>query len=219
MIDRGRFIANLANYNIVLSEIQLNQLELYAKILVEYNEKVNLTAITDPLGIENKHFLDSLLFAKDTRVEGSVIDVGTGAGFPGIVAKIYKPNIKLTLLEPTGKRCTFLQYALDTLGLEGTVVKERAEEAARKGFREQYDVATARAVADLRVLCEYCIPLVKQGGYFIPMKGELGTELVNSKHAIAKLGAKYIETIKFSLIDEDKRSLVVCQKISATPQA
>ncbi|MEG1863491.1 MAG: RsmG family class I SAM-dependent methyltransferase, partial [Oscillospiraceae bacterium] len=114
MIDRGRFIANLANYNIVLSEIQLDQLELYAKILVEYNEKVNLTAITDPLGIENKHFLDSLLFAKDTRVEGSVIDVGTGAGFPGIVAKIYKPNIKLTLLEPTGKRCTFLQYALDT---------------------------------------------------------------------------------------------------------
>ncbi|MEG0019760.1 MAG: RsmG family class I SAM-dependent methyltransferase, partial [Oscillospiraceae bacterium] len=118
MINSERFKKTLADYDINLTQLQLEQLELYAKILVEYNEKVNLTAITDSLGIENKHFLDSLLFAKSPLVKGSVADVGTGAGFPGIVAKIYKPDIDLTLIEPTGKRCVFLQYALDTIGIK-----------------------------------------------------------------------------------------------------
>ena len=148
MIDRIRFAQTLKEYKIELTEKQMDQLDKYAEILVEYNEKVNLTAITDPLGIENKHFLDSLLFAANPLVKGKVADVGTGAGFPGIVTKIYKPEIDITLIEPTGKRCTFLQYALDTLGLDGHVVKERAEEAARKQWREQFDVVTARAGAD-----------------------------------------------------------------------
>lgn len=216
MIDRNRFTATLDSYNISITPDQLDKFCKYAEILVEYNEKVNLTAITDPLGIENKHFLDSILFAKDERVQGSVVDVGTGAGFPGIVAKIFKPQISLTMIEPTGKRCVFLQYALDTLGIEGTVVKERAEEAARKGYREKYDVACARAVADLRVLSEYCLPLVKTGGYFIAMKGDCSQEVINAKNAVEKLGAKLAETVEFSLPDEGKRSLVVCQKIKQT---
>lgn len=216
MIDKVRFSNTLKKYDITLSEKQLEQFDKYAEILVEYNEKVNLTAITDPEGIENKHFLDSLLFAKDEKVNGKVADVGTGAGFPGIVTKIYKPEIDLTLIEPTGKRCTFLQYALDTLGIEGNVVKERAEEAARKIYREQYDIVTARAVADLRVLSEYCIPLVKVGGYFISMKGDGEKEMEYSKNAISKLGASYVGMKNFILPDESKRCLIICKKEQPT---
>ena len=218
MIDRIRFVQTLKKYDIELTEKQLEQLDTYAQILVEYNEKVNLTAITDPQGIEEKHFLDSLLFANNPLVKGKVADVGTGAGFPGIVTKIYKPEIDLTLIEPTGKRCTFLQYALDTLGLEGSVVKERAEEAARKQWREQFDVVTARAVADMRVLSEYCIPLAKVGGHFIAMKGDGEKELTPAMNAISKLGGKYVKMENFSLPDESKRCLIVCRKEKETPK-
>ena len=218
MIDRIRFAQTLKEYNIELTEKQMDQLDKYAEILVEYNEKVNLTAITDPLGIENKHFLDSLLFAANPLVKGKVADVGTGAGFPGIVTKIYKPEIDITLIEPTGKRCTFLQYALDTLGLDGHVVKERAEEAARKQWREQFDVVTARAVADMRVLSEYCIPLAELGGYFIAMKGDGEKELAPALKAIDKLGGRY-ETMKtFTLPDESKRCLIITAKVKETPK-
>ena len=218
MIDRIRFVQTLKKYDIELTETQLDQLDKYAEILVEYNEKVNLTAITDPQGIEEKHFLDSLLFAKNPLVKGKVADVGTGAGFPGIVTKIYKPEIDITLIEPTGKRCTFLQYALDTIGIEGNVVKERAEEAARKQWREQFDVVTARAVADMRVLSEYCIPLAKVGGYFIAMKGDGEKELTPAMKAIEKLGAKYEKMETFSLPDESKRCLIVSKKAKETPR-
>ncbi|MBQ3587518.1 MAG: 16S rRNA (guanine(527)-N(7))-methyltransferase RsmG [Oscillospiraceae bacterium] len=218
MIDRIRFVQTLKKYDIELTETQLDQLDKYAEILVDYNEKVNLKAITDPQGIEEKHFLDSLLFAKNPLVKGKVADVGTGAGFPGIVTKIYKPEIDLTLIEPTGKRCTFLQYALDTLGLEGSVVKERAEEAARKQWREQFDVVTARAVADMRVLSEYCIPLAKVGGYFIAMKGDGEKELTPAMKAIEKLGGKYESMETFSLPDESKRCLIISRKAKETPK-
>ena len=199
MIDKSRFANICGEYGISLTARQLDMFDKYREILVEYNEKVNLTAITDPVGIENKHFLDSLLFAKNPLVEGKVVDVGTGAGFPGIVAKIYKPEIDLTLMEPTGKRCTFLQYAIDTLGLQATVVKERAEEAARKIYRESFDVATARAVADMRVLSEYCLPLVKVGGHFIAMKGDGEKELAPAVKAINRLGGAYVKTEDFTV--------------------
>ena len=132
---------------------------------MEYNQKVNLTAITDPEGIEDKHFLDSLLFASQPEVAGKMVDVGAGAGFPGIVTKIFKPDLELTLMSPTGKRVEFLKYACGQLGLTGVeFAKERAEEAARKAWREQFDLASARAVAALPMLAEYCLPLVKVGG-------------------------------------------------------
>ena len=171
MIDKNRLQAKCSTWNIPLTGAQLDLLDRYAELLVSYNEKVNLTAITSPEGIEDRHFADSLLFAAQPEVNGRLVDVGTGAGFPGIVAKIYKSDLELTLMEPTGKRVDFLRYACAELGLTGVeFAKERAEEAARKVWREQFDVASARAVAALPVLCEYCLPLVKVGGRFIAMK-------------------------------------------------
>ena len=162
MIDKPRLEAKCSTWNITLTGTQLDQLDAFAEILVDYNQKVNLTAITDPEGIEDKHFLDSLLFASQPEVAGRMVDVGAGAGFPGIVTKIYKPELELTLMEPTGKRVEFLKYACAQLGLTGVeFAKERAEEAARKAWREQFDLASARAVAALPMLAEYCLPLVK----------------------------------------------------------
>ena len=218
MIDKSRLAAKCRAYGIDLSENQLDLLDKYAEILVEYNEKVNLTAITDPEGIENKHFLDSLLFAKNELVSGKVVDVGTGAGFPGIVAKIYKPEIDLTLMEPTGKRCVFLQYALDTLGIDGAVVKERAEEARRKQYREIFDIATARAVADLRMLSEYCLPLVKPGGHFIAMKGDSEKELATAVKGINRLGGAYVKTENLTLPDGARRDIIIIKKSEPTPK-
>ena len=157
MIDKNRLEEKCSTWNIALTGTQLDQLDAFAEILVEYNQKVNLTAITDPEGIEDKHFLDSLLFAAQPEVAGKMVDVGAGAGFPGIVTKIYKPELELTLMEPTGKRVEFLKYACGQLGLTGVeFAKERAEEAARKSWREQFDLASARAVAALPMLAEYC---------------------------------------------------------------
>ena len=219
MIDKSRMEAKAAALGIVLTGTQLDQLDTYAQVLVEYNQKVNLTAITDPEGIEDKHFIDSLLFAHQPQVAGRMVDVGTGAGFPGIVAKIYKPELELTLMEPTGKRVAFLQYACEQLGLKGVeFAKERAEEAARKQWREAFDLAGARAVASLPVLAEYCLPLVKVGGSFLAMKGSSGAEeLAAAKGAIHKLGGKLVGMQELTLPNGDPRTLILCDKITATP--
>ena len=207
MIDKNRLQAKCSTWNIPLTGAQLDLLDRYAELLVSYNEKVNLTAITSPEGIEDRHFADSLLFAAQPEVSGRLVDVGTGAGFPGIVAKIYKPDLELTLMEPTGKRVDFLRYACAELGLTGVeFAKERAEEAARKVWREQFDVASARAVAALPVLCEYCLPLVK-----------VGAEAKAAANALKKLGGQYEETRAFTLPDGSARGLVFCKKISQTP--
>lgn len=215
MIDKGRLIQAAAGYGLEIS-FCADKLDKYARLLVEYNQKVNLTAITDPLGIEQKHFLDSLLFAAQPEVAGSLVDVGTGAGFPGVVAKLYKPELQLTLMEPTGKRVDFLRYLCAELGIEAAFVKERAEEAARKQWREAFDIACARGVAALNKLSEYCLPLVKQGGVFIAMKANVEEELAGAKGAFAKLGGEYSETRRQCLPDGSLRSLVVVKKISQT---
>ena len=219
MIDKNRLATKCSTWNIELTGTQLDLLDKYAALLVSYNEKVNLTAITSPEGIEDRHFADSLLFAAQPEVQGKLVDVGTGAGFPGIVAKIYKPDLQLTLMEPTGKRVDFLKYACAELGLTGVeFAKERAEEAARKIWREQFDVASARAVAALPVLSEYCLPLVKIGGSFIAMKGpEADAEAKAAANALKKLGGQYEETRQFTLPDGSARGLVFCRKISQTP--
>ena len=192
MIDKNRLAEKCSTWNISLSPAQLDQLEHYAEILVSYNEKVNLTAITSPEGIEDRHFADSLLFAAQPEVQGKLVDVGTGAGFPGIVAKIYKPDLQLTLMEPTGKRVDFLKYACAELGLTGVeFAKERAEEAARKIWREQFDVASARAVAALPVLAELCLPYVKPGGLFLAMKSnKTDEEIAGAEKIIQALGGE-----------------------------
>lgn len=219
-IDTKRLCEKAAAYGMDLSAAA-PQLAAYAQMLVEYNEKVNLTAITDAEGIEDRHFIDSLLLASQPEVQGSLVDVGTGAGFPGIVAKLYKPQLALTLMEPTGKRVDFLKYACAQLGLTGVeFAKERAEEAARKVWREQFDLASARAVAALPMLAEYCLPLVKVGGNFLAMKGASGEEeLTAARGAIKKLGGEYRETRTLHLPGGDTRTLILCKKISQTPTA
>lgn len=217
MIDKQRLIDKAAACGLDIAPAA-DGLAKYAEILVDYNQKVNLTAITDPEGIEDKHFIDSLLFAAQPEVRGRFVDVGTGAGFPGVVAKLYKPELELCLMEPTGKRLDFLRYLCGELGIEAEFAKERAEEAARKRWREQFDVASARGVARLNMLCEYCLPLVKPGGVFIAMKAAAADEeLAEAKGAIARLGGEYWESRRARLPQGDERSLIVVKKISQTP--
>lgn len=219
MIDKNRLEAKCAALGIALTGPMLDALDQYAEILVEYNQKVNLTAITDPEGIEDKHFADSLLLANLPETAGKLVDVGTGAGFPGVVAKIFKPELQLTLMEPTGKRVEFLKYVCAQLGLSGVeFAKERAEEAARKVWREQFDVATARGVAALPMLSEYCLPLVKVGGVFLAMKGPgAAEELAESGAALEKLGGKGSGVAEFHLPGGDVRNIIRIKKISQTP--
>lgn len=219
MIDTSRLIEKAARYGIDAAPVA-DALDRYAELLVEYNRKVNLTAITEPEGIEDRHFIDSLLLAAQPEVRGRVVDVGTGAGFPGIVLKLFRPEIELTLMEPTGKRVDFLKYACAELGIEAEFAKERAEEAARKRWRETFDTAVARAVADLPVLAEYCLPLVKVGGVFVAMKGSSAQdEAARGAGAVKKLGGEVAGTRAFTLPDSSARELIFCTKISHTPPA
>lgn len=219
MIDTSRLIEKAARYGIDAAPVA-DALDRYAELLVEYNRKVNLTAITEPEGIEDRHFIDSLLLAAQPEVRGRVVDVGTGAGFPGIVLKLFRPEIELTLMEPTGKRVDFLKYACAELGIEAEFAKERAEEAARKRWRETFDTAVARAVADLPVLAEYCLPLVKVGGMFVAMKGSSAQdEAARGAGAVKKLGGEVAGTRAFTLPDSSARELIFCTKISHTPPA
>lgn len=218
MIDIQRMQKTAEEYEVFLSSQLLDQLDHYAEMLVDWNSRINLTAITEPEQIEAKHFLDSLLLANQPEIQGTLVDVGSGAGFPGMVTKLYKPDLQVTLMEPTGKRCRFLEAVAEELNVSIDVVKERAEEAARKKWRESFTVATARAVASLPALCEYCLPLVKVGGTFIAMKGEAAEEIEQAKGAIEKLGGVFKEERLFSLPDGSSRSLVVIQKTEETPK-
>lgn len=216
MIDKERLLRKAAACGLEIGGC-VDALDAYARMLVEYNEKVNLTAITDPEGIEDKHFIDSLLFAAQPEVQGSLVDVGTGAGFPGVVAGLYKPQLALTLMEPTGKRVDFLRWVCGELGVKAEFVKERAEEAARKQWREAFDVATARGVSAMNKLSEFCLPLVKVGGLFIAMKADAADELAEAVPAIRKLGGQVEDTRAFQLPDGSARTLIFVRKISQTP--
>lgn len=206
--------------NIYLDENAEKRFEIYYNLLVSWNEKMNLTAITDPEGVLIKHFYDSLLFFKAAQVKkgAQIIDVGTGAGFPGLVLKIARPDIKLTLLDGLNKRLTFLEAVLKETGLDAELVHMRAEEGGKnKKYRERYDFATARAVKVMPVLCEYCLPFVKTGGNFIALKGATGKEeLEASKNALKLLGGKTESVIEENLPEGDKRILINAKKISQT---
>lgn len=218
-IDRGRMARLAKEGGIALSDAQLGQLERYAELLLRWSTKMNLTAIISPPDIEVKHFLDCLLVARRAEVRGAVVDVGAGAGFPGVVLKIARPQIALTLMEPSKKRCAFLAELVRELGVEAEILPERGEEAARKPYREHYDLAVARAVAALPQLSEYCLPLVKPGGVFIAMKGDAQEELQAALRAIQKLGGAPPSLEEYALPDGARRSLVVVQKRSPTPPA
>lgn len=204
-----------------LSEKQYEQLEKYAKLLCEWNEKMNLTAITDDEGIAAKHFLDCLAFLRRAEIPNGarVADVGTGAGFPGVVLKIARPDIELVLIDSLQKRLNFLGAVLNELGLEAELVHARAEDAGHdKNLREKFDFVTARAVANLAVLSEYCVPLVKVGGVFAPMKtAEAEAELLGAKNALSILGGEVCEVKLYEIPVAGGRSAVIIDKKTQTP--
>lgn len=201
---------------------QAGQFQTYMELLLEWNEKMNLTSITEPEQVVEKHFLDSatLLLWKKLKQGAKVIDVGTGAGFPGIPLKILRPDVDLTLLDGTMKRLNFLGEVCKGLKLSANRVHKRAEEAGLdKTMRERYDVATARAVAPLNVLAEYCMPLVKMKGYFLAMKGPgAAQELEEGTNALEILGAGDPETLSFTLPGGEERNLIIAQKLRFTPK-
>lgn len=205
----------------ILNENQLEKLDRYAELLVEWNEKINLTAIVEPDEIVNKHFVDSFLLLNHITVEDGtkLIDVGTGAGFPSLPCKIINNKIELTMLDSLNKRINFLNEVVNAIGVTAKCIHGRAEEAAKEpSMREQFDIATARAVAHLRELSEFCLPFVKKDGYFVALKGyEIEQELDESKAAIYALGGKVVEVKKYELQDTSKRAIVVIKKISQTP--
>lgn len=214
------FSTNLKQANITLSDTQINQFIKYYELLTETNKVMNLTALTDPKDVAVKHFIDSLTAYDPAMHNATVADVGTGAGFPGVPLKIFDPTIKLTLLDSLAKRLKFLDTLVVELGLQNvTTVHARAEDAGKnKNLREQFDFVTARAVARLNVLVEFCLPLVKVGGKFVAMKGDAQDEIDEAENAIKLLGGKIAEMKNIKLPNlEDKRTLVIIEKIKTTP--
>lgn len=222
--DYTNFRSILKQWKIPFSEKQQGQLTVYYEMLVEKNKVMNLTAITEFEDVLEKHFLDSIAIARYVDLTGdlSLIDLGTGAGFPGMPLKIMFPNLKITLADSLNKRILFLNEVIDVLELEGvTTVHGRAEDlAANVHYREQYDLCVSRAVANLSTLLEYCLPFVKVGGSFISYKsGEIEEELTAAKKAIFLLGGKTKEVIPFQLDGTDiSRSFVVIGKEKKTPK-
>ena len=210
------FVSYASQCNISVTPKQKNQFQIYAQLLTEWNQKMNLTAVTDPEGIASKHFLDSILPLHyfDLPQGESVIDIGTGAGFPGVPLKIMRPDLHLTLLDSLNKRLTFLSELLKALGVSAELVHARAEEAARqKKYRQKFGFATARAVASMPVLCEYCLPFLRRGGVFAAMKGRDASKEQNSaRKAISLLGCSEEKSISYSLPAGDQRSLFLIRR-------
>ena len=210
--------SEFSSVGIKLNEKQYEKFDKYAEFLVEYNEKVNLTAITQPEEILVKHFIDSTLLLKyaDIPINSSLIDVGTGAGFPSIPMKIMRNDLEITLLDSLSKRITFLEQLCALLEFDANFIHGRAEDIAKvPEYREKFDFSTARAVADLAVLSEYCIPFVKVGGLFLAMKGP-NEDISGAENAIKILGGE-VSCIHEYTLRSDMRKIIEIKKISQTP--
>ena len=209
----NKFIEELKKINIELTEDQLNKFKKYADFLLEYNKTTNLTAIRDIEGVYLKHFYDSLLVLDNNIVDfsevESLIDIGTGAGFPGVVIKIMFPNIKVTLLDSNNKKTTFLKELINVLGLYNvTIINDRAENYVKE-HRQEYDISIARAVSELRVISELCLPLTKINGYFIALKGNYVPEIKAASNTIKKLDSEIVSIKETMLpIEKSYRSLI-----------
>ena len=219
MISKELLKTSCESLGIAITDDALDRFDCYAQMLVDYNEKVNLTAITAPDDIVIKHFADSLCLNKFVELQGKkIIDVGTGAGFPGAALLVHNPTLDITMIDSVNKKLDFIRFLLKELGLNGNVVTIRAEDAAKKSeYREKFDVVTSRAVASLNVLSEYSVPLVKVGGVFAPLKAVLSPEEdQRGCGAIANLGAKVLEKNKYTIPDGSEREIIIAKKLSQT---
>ena len=221
MLNKDLLYNTIKPFEITVDEDAFSRLDTFAEMLIETNKSFNLTAIKEPDDVTDKHFADCLSIFKyvDISENAKVIDVGTGAGFPGLVLKLYRPDIQMTFLDSTKKRLGFIENVLNECGIKGDILHMRAEEAAQLSkYREKYDFATARAVAALPVLSEYCLPFVKVGGSFVSMKSaESNEEISEAKKAINILGGKIEEDILFDLVENMPRRIIRIKKNSQTP--
>ena len=221
LTEKNELAALFAKGGMEITDEQYERLSLYAELLVEWNEKINLTAITDPEGIAQKHFYDSVypftLF--ELPKNAAVIDVGTGAGFPSCPMKIMRGDIRLTLLDSLNKRIRFLEELSDKCGLDAECIHARAEDGGKRAeLREKFDIACARAVAPMYILSEYCLPFVKVGGAFAALKGSSANdELEGAKEAIKRLGGRVEQVKEYALPNGDGRTLIIIRKVSPTP--
>ena len=220
-IEKDVLAEAVAGVKVQISEESYAKFDEYADFLIEYNEKVNLTAITEPKEIAIKHFADSVAILNFVKIKDGarLIDVGCGAGFPSVPLKIARDDLKITLLDSLNKRIVFLEELCEKLGIKAETVHGRAEDVGKlPKYREKYDVATARAVAGLPELAEYCLPFVKVGGVFAAMKGpDPGDEIKEAEKAIEILGGKIKKVEKYSLSDGSGRSVIIIEKMLPTP--
>lgn len=221
MIDYDKMQSKSGLYGVNLSQTQLSQLDKYAELLVDWNNKINLTAITDSQGIMTRHFEDSIALLKYVEIQenASLIDVGTGAGFPGMVLKIVRPDLNVTLLDSLNKRIIFLNEVASQLDIKVNSLHLRAEEGGHMpALREKFDFCCARAVSNLRELAEYCLPYVKPGGKFISMKGpNISDELESARTGIGTLGGKIHSIMQYHISDDSERNIIVVDKVCSTP--
>ena len=212
--------SSLKKLGLDIAQDKCEMMEEYCAQLIEYNKHVNLTAVTEPAQAAVKHFADSLAILAYTQIPqgASLLDVGTGAGFPGMALLLARPDLQLTLMDSTDKKLEFIRTQCQRLAIAPQVLHLRAEEGAKGTLREGFDFVTARAVAQLRVLAEYCLPFVKKGGYFIAMKGASpDDELEEAANAISVTGGQQQRVERFELGDSGARSLIYIKKISQTP--
>nr|WP_263314449.1 16S rRNA (guanine(527)-N(7))-methyltransferase RsmG [Mammaliicoccus sp. Marseille-Q6498] len=222
-MNEQTFINSLKESGIELTDHQVKQFETYFEMLVEWNEKINLTAVTEKEEVYLKHFFDSITpsFYIDFNNIKTICDVGAGAGFPSIPLKIIYPHIQVTIVDSLNKRIKFLNELANALEIDQVnFVHDRAETFGKKEYRESFDIVTARAVARLSVLSELCIPLVKTGGQFVALKGSQGNEeLEDAQFAISVLGGKVKEVYEFKLpLEESMRQIIAIDKLKQTPK-
>lgn len=220
MISKELLISSCDSLGVKISHEAADRFDKYARMLVVYNEKVNLTAITAPDDIVIKHFADSLCLMRYVKLspDKKIIDVGTGAGFPGAALLCAEPELNITMIDSVNKKLDFIRFLVKELGLNADIITIRAEDAAKKPeFREKFDVVTSRAVASLNVLSEYSLPLVKVGGVFAPLKAVLSAEEdQRGCGAIANLGGRVVAKNKYSIPDGSEREIIIAEKISHT---
>lgn len=218
-MNKEEFVEEIEKLNINYNEEKLNKLDIYYKYLIEYNSHTNLTSIIDEKEVYLKHFYDSLTITKVVNLNmiTTLLDIGTGAGFPGVVLKIFYPHLEVTLLDSNNKKTTFLTKLINLLELSDIIVINERSEKHIIEKRESFDLVTSRAVANLKILSELSLPFVKLGGLFIPLKGDAASELNDSEHAIQKLGGKVDKIKSFLLpIENSKRTLIKVKKIMIT---